>query len=53
LQDDEILEVWSAREKVIRLDFGDGVFFRQENEIAGLGSGIARKINDGLWGDFE
>ena len=42
----------STREEVEGFDGFNLVIFEEEFNVAGLGGGAARKINDGLWFDF-
>ena len=49
----KILDVGGVGEEVEGFDGDDFVFVEKEGDVAGLGGGVARKIDDFLWGDFE
>ena len=52
-KDDEVFDMGSMGEEVEGFDGVNIILIKEEGDITGLSGGVARKIDDFFWGDFE
>ena len=52
-KDDEIFDMGGVGEEVKGFNGGDFILIEEKGNVASLGGGVTRKIDDFFWGDFE
>lgn len=52
-EDDDVFDVWCAREEIVWLSGGKIIFFGEHGGVASLRDWVAGHVDDALWLDFE
>ena len=46
IKNNEVFDVWRAREEIVALGVDDVVFFKEQGDVAGLSDGVATEVDD-------